>query len=133
MNPVFESFAFTAVPGTVTGPMATTFGFHIVKVMARRSAADPITFDGARDEIMHTLLLQKQQEAQTKLLQELRAGAQVQVASSYAGMSLAADTTAQEVSAIESFVPGGRPSATPAAARENPETFKPDSLANDRD
>jgi foldase protein PrsA len=135
MNPAFEPFAFAASPGTITGPIATTFGFHIVKVLARRPSADPITFEAARDEIMHTLLLQKQQEAQAKLLQELRAAAQVQLASSYNGLSLTPDTTAAEPSMTQSFLPGGgRSASAPPAARSSPAAaLAPDSLAADRD
>jgi parvulin-like peptidyl-prolyl isomerase len=88
MNPAFEPVVFTLQPGEIGGPIATTDGFHIVKVVAKRPAADPISFEAARDEIMHTLLLQRQQAAQAELLKELRAAAQVTVATTYAGMSL---------------------------------------------
>ena len=89
MNPAFESVVFGMQPGEIGGPIATTDGFHVVKVAAKRPAADPISFEAARDEIMHTLLLERQQVGLANLLKELQATAQVNVASTYAGMSLA--------------------------------------------
>jgi peptidyl-prolyl cis-trans isomerase C len=91
MNPAFEPVVFAMQPGELGGPIATTEGFHVVKVAAKRPADDPISFEAARDEIMHALLLERQQAAQGELLKELRGAASVSVASSYAGMSLAPD------------------------------------------
>jgi peptidyl-prolyl cis-trans isomerase C len=96
MNPAFESVVFTLQPGEIGGPIATTDGFHIVKMVAKRPASDPISFEAARDEIMHTLLLQRQQGAQADFLKELRAAAQVSVASTYAGMSLSPENTPEQ-------------------------------------
>jgi peptidyl-prolyl cis-trans isomerase C len=88
MNPAFDPHVFAAVPGAVVGPIATTFGFHVVKVAARRPAAEPLSFEAVRDEILHSLLLEKQQAAQQQIFEEMRRGAQVQVATSYAGLAL---------------------------------------------
>ena len=88
MNPAFESYVLGLEPGQVAGPIATMFGFHVVKVAAKRPAAEPQSFDAVRDEIMHSLLLQKQQASQEEILGELRRGAQVQLAGTYAGMKL---------------------------------------------
>lgn len=127
MNPAFESFAFAAAPGTVVGPVATTFGFHVVKVLGRRQSTDPIPFEAARDEIMHTLLLEKQQEAQAKLLQELQSGAQVQIATSYGGLSLTPEPHVPDATAARSFVTrGGGPVPNPVPAAV-------ESLPNSRD
>ncbi len=89
MNPALEAVVFAMQPGEIGGPIATTDGFHVVKVAAKRPADDPISFEAARDEIMHTLLLQRQQAAQASLLKELQGAAQVTIATTYAGMSLA--------------------------------------------
>jgi len=88
LNPAFEPWVFDQPVGAIVGPIASTFGFHVIKIAAQRAASDPITFEAARDEIMHALLLEKQQVATTALLAELRATSPVQVTSSYAGMSL---------------------------------------------
>jgi len=88
MNPAFEPAVFEMAPGEVRGPIASGFGFHIVQVVGRRPAADPLPFEMARDEIMHVLLLEKQREAEEKLFLELRNAAPVYLAKSYAGMPL---------------------------------------------
>ena len=88
MNPAFEPAVFEMAPGEVRGPIASGFGFHIVQVVGRRPAADPLPFEMARDEIMHVLLLQKQREAEEKLFVELRNTVPVYLAKSYAGMPL---------------------------------------------
>lgn len=88
MNPAFEPRVFDAAIGELVGPIATTFGFHVVKVAARRPATEPLSFEAVRDEILHSLLLEKQQASQEQLLEELRRGTPVQMATTYAGMSL---------------------------------------------
>ena len=117
MNAEFEPHVFDLQVGEVMGPIASSFGFHVVKLVARRDALEPVPFDAARDEILHVLMLQKQQRAEAELLKSLRAAARVQVASTYAGMSLAADTTA--AAAATSYPPvrsGGEDSEPPAPA-----------------
>jgi len=88
MNPAFEPYVFGLLPGQVAGPIPSTFGFHVVKVAAKRQAAEPLSFDAVRDEIMHSLLLEKQQAAHQQLLDELRRSTPVQMATTYAGMAL---------------------------------------------
>ena len=88
MNPAFEPHVFAAAPGAYVGPIATTFGFHVIQVAARRPAAEPLSFEAVRDEILHSLLLQKQQASQDELLVELQRATPVRVATTYAGMSL---------------------------------------------
>jgi parvulin-like peptidyl-prolyl isomerase len=123
MNPAFESSVFTLQPGEYAGPLATTFGFHVLKVVGRRPSPDPISFEAARDEIFHNLLLQKQQAAQDKLLDELRAAAHVDLASSYAGMALVPDAAGTP----------GYGSAGGVAAGRQPASAPGDTLPGDRD
>lgn len=96
MNPAFEPHVFGLLPGQVAGPIPTTFGFHVVKVAAKRQAAEPLSFDAVRDEIMHSLLLEKQQAAHQQLLDELRRTTPVQMATTYAGMPLEKSAQAAE-------------------------------------
>jgi peptidyl-prolyl cis-trans isomerase C len=88
MNPAFESVVFQMAPGEVRGPIASGFGFHIVQVVARRRAAEPLSFELVRDEILQSLLLRKQSEAAQALIAELREAAHIFMAKSYAGMLL---------------------------------------------
>lgn len=88
INPAFEPAVYQMKPGEVSGPIASSFGFHLVKFVEARPAHEPVPLDAARDEILHELLLQKQQKVQEEFLGQLRAEAQVRVATSYAGMSL---------------------------------------------
>lgn len=81
-------------PGDHAGPIVSSFGFHIVKMIERRAAAEQVPFEAVRDEIMHSLLLERQQRAQSELLQSLKGGARVQVATSWQGMSLDKPTVA---------------------------------------
>lgn len=96
MNPAFEPDVFHMAPGEVRGPIASAFGFHIVQVVRRRRAPEPVTFDVARDEIMQILLLDKQRQAEQELFAELRASANVFLAKSYAGMALEPDMSVPE-------------------------------------
>jgi peptidyl-prolyl cis-trans isomerase C len=109
MNPAFEPHVFGLQPGEYAGPIATTFGYHIVKVAARRPATDPLHFDAARDEIMHNLMLQKQQAAQAQILADLRRESPALVAPSWGGLSLAPEATAPAAPAPVAQVAGPPP------------------------
>ena len=100
MNPAFEPEVFKMAPGEVRGPIASGFGFHIVQVVGRRPATDPLPFEMARDEIMQILLLEKQREAEKKLFLELRQQASVFLAKSYAGMPIEPETMPATASAV---------------------------------
>lgn len=89
MNPAFEPEVFEMAPNEVRGPIASSFGFHIVQVVERRPATEPVSFELARDEILQTLLLAKRQQAAREIQADLRREAAVHVANSYAGMALA--------------------------------------------
>ena len=88
MNPAFEPTVFEMAPNEVRGPIASSFGFHIVQMVQTRPAVEPMTFEVARDEILQTLLLDKKQTVERELMMELHRQATVHVARSYAGMLL---------------------------------------------
>ena len=88
MNPAFQPVVFGMKSGDHAGPIVSSFGFHVVKMIERRAAAEQVPFEAVRDEIMHSLLLERQQRAQAELLESLKGGGRVQVATSWQGMSL---------------------------------------------
>lgn len=117
MNPAFEQTVFEMAPNEVRGPIASSFGFHVVQVVQRRKAAEPVSFEVARDEILQTLLLEKKQETERQLMMDLYRQATVHVAQSYAGMSLELEDTAappsEEPAPPAAVAPGDETSPTP--------------------
>ncbi len=74
MVPAFAEVAFALAPGAVSEPVQTRFGWHIIKVEARRAGAGP-AFEQVRDQIRSQIA----QEKIAEILAELRAGAKVEV------------------------------------------------------
>ena len=74
----FEAAAFSAVPGVATGPVKTTYGYHVIKVYAKLPA-------GARsfEEVKPKLLAEQREQAQRDafegLIADLRRQATVHV------------------------------------------------------
>jgi len=74
----FEAAAFAAAPGEVTGPVKTTYGFHVIKVYEKMPA-------GARsfEEMKPILLAEQREQAQRDafegLVADLRKQATVRV------------------------------------------------------
>ncbi|MBU6497406.1 MAG: peptidylprolyl isomerase [Rhodospirillales bacterium] len=74
MVPAFSAAAFALKPGEYTQvPVQTQFGWHVIKVEARR-AAPPATLAEKHDEIRQVLI----KEGIQKVLEEARAGVTVQ-------------------------------------------------------
>jgi peptidyl-prolyl cis-trans isomerase C len=117
MNPAFEPTVFEMAPNEVRGPIASSFGFHIVQVVRRRKAAEPVSFEVARDEILQTLLLEKKQDIERQLMMDLYRQATVHVARSYAGMALDTEDGAaaprSEAEPPAAAAPGDETSQTP--------------------
>jgi peptidyl-prolyl cis-trans isomerase C len=68
----FEEAAFNAEIGAVVGPVATQFGYHLIKVEAKNEAAE-IPFEDVKDQIRSNLMQQKQNQAYGAKVAELKA------------------------------------------------------------
>lgn len=67
----FEDAAFAAEEGHVTGPVKTQFGYHLIKV-EKKNEAKTAEFEEAAENIKSSLMQQKQNEAYTRKVQELK-------------------------------------------------------------
>ena len=68
----FEDAAFSAEIGQVVGPVATQFGFHLIKV-EEKTEATVAAFDEVKEQIRRNLVAQKQNQAYSEKVAELRA------------------------------------------------------------
>ena len=68
----FEEAAFAAEIGQVVGPVATQFGYHLIKVEAKNEAT-VAEFEEVREQIRRNLLGQKQNQAYNDKAAELKA------------------------------------------------------------
>lgn len=74
----FEEAAFAATPGEVTGPIKTTYGYHVIKVYAR-SPAGTISFEEMKPKLLAEQREQAQRDAFEGLIADLRKQATVRV------------------------------------------------------
>ena len=68
----FEEAAFTAEIGQVIGPVATQFGYHLIKV-EEKTEATVAAFEEVKEQIRRNLLGQKQNDAYGAKVAELKA------------------------------------------------------------
>ena len=68
----FENAAFAAEIGQVVGPVATQFGYHLIKVEGKSEAA-VVPFEEVKEQIRRNLVSQKQNQAYSAKVEELKA------------------------------------------------------------
>ena len=67
----FEDAAFAAEIGHVVGPVQTQFGYHLIKV-EKKNEAETIAFEDVKEAIRSNLMQQKQGEAYSAKVAELK-------------------------------------------------------------
>ncbi|WP_272941216.1 peptidylprolyl isomerase [Bacillus coahuilensis] len=71
MVPEFEEAAFGAEVGSITGPVQTDFGYHIIKVEEKQEAKEA-TLEDVKEEVRETIKQQKQQQEYPVWIEELK-------------------------------------------------------------
>ena len=71
MVPEFEEAAFALEVGTVSAPVKTQFGYHLIRVNAK-TEAKPISYNEARQSIYERLVAEKQQAAYRSRVAQLK-------------------------------------------------------------
>ena len=71
MVPEFEEAAFALEVGTVSAPVKTQFGYHLIRVNAK-TEAKPISYNEARQSIYERLTAEKQQAAYRSRVAQLK-------------------------------------------------------------
>lgn len=76
MVPEFEQAAFSLKPGAISPLVKTQFGYHIIKVTEHKMpAVQPL--DQVKDQVQQQALQEKQNDAWTKFLGDLKAKAKI--------------------------------------------------------
>lgn len=78
MVPQFQDAAFGAKVGTITAPVKSPFGYHIIQVLDKKPA-QKATFAAVKDQIRQQLVQQQEAQAVPAFLQQLRATAKIDI------------------------------------------------------
>ncbi len=107
MVPEFADAAFAAKVGSISDPVKTQFGYHIIKVTDKK-AAHTMTFDEVKKQLIAYLKQDKQRKATQELLKSLRDSAKIE-------NTLPAPKP-EDAGAMLQMPPAGAPADAPAAA-----------------
>lgn len=77
MVPEFAEAAFSQKPGSVSAPVRTQFGFHVIKVTDKKPAGT-VPFEEVKDQIAAYLKSTKQREAIQGVLKNLKDSAKIE-------------------------------------------------------
>jgi parvulin-like peptidyl-prolyl isomerase len=78
MVPEFSNAAFAMKKGDISAPVRSQFGYHVIKVTDHKDA-ETVTLDKAKPQLMAYLKQQKRQMEIQKVVQDIRAKADVKV------------------------------------------------------
>jgi peptidyl-prolyl cis-trans isomerase C len=78
MVPAFDQAAFAMKPGEISDVVTTQFGYHIIKVTARR-AASTVAFDQVSPRIKEFLTEQQKQQRAQSFIESLKQKAKIEV------------------------------------------------------
>ncbi|CAN5810926.1 hypothetical protein BH09VER1_BH09VER1_32990 [soil metagenome] len=105
MVPEFADAAFAAKVGSISDPVKTQFGYHIIKVTDKKPA-HTMTFDEVKKQLIAYLKQDKQRKATQELLKSLRDSAKIE-------NTLPAPKPEDAAAMLQ--MPPGAPSDAPAA------------------
>jgi len=74
----FEAAAFSAAPGSVVGPVQTTYGYHVIKVYERKPAGIQ-TFEEVKPQLLAEQRENAQREAFESLIARLRGASTIRI------------------------------------------------------
>ena len=77
MVPEFANAAFGQKPGSISDPVKTQFGWHVIKVTEKKPAGT-VPFEEVKDQITAYLKSAKQREAVQAILKKLKDSAQIE-------------------------------------------------------
>lgn len=78
MVPEFEEKAFSMEEGTISEPVKTQFGYHIIK-LTNKNEASQSTLEEVRDELYNQIVLMKQQRKYMDKINHLKGKYEVQI------------------------------------------------------
>jgi peptidyl-prolyl cis-trans isomerase C len=76
--PEFEKALLTLKPGEISEPVATQFGYHLIKLV-ERTTGPVLSYEDAKEQIKEQVLIEKKQKRFKELIAALRANAKLRV------------------------------------------------------